>query len=46
MEWTHVTNYLTGADQKIPDWLAKTAFLREVEASVRLGIKPWFCGVA
>ena len=41
-----MTNYLIGAYQKIPDCLAKTAFLGEAGASVRLGIKPWFCGVA
>lgn len=33
-------DYLTGADQKIHNWLVKSAFLGEVETAVKLGIKP------
>ena len=36
-------NYFTTAEQEIPDWLIKTAFLKEVETTVRLGMKSWFC---
>ena len=34
-----MANYLIGADQKIPDWLIKTAFLVKMETAVTLGIK-------
>lgn len=37
--------YLIGADQKIADWPIMTTFLGEVEASIRLGIKPQFGGM-
>lgn len=46
MERAHVTDDLIGADHKIPDWPVKTTFLGEAEASIRLGIKPWFGGMA
>lgn len=38
----HVTHYLIGSDQKIPDGLVKTAFLGEI--GIRLDMKPvwWF----
>lgn len=34
-----VTDYLTGTDQKIPDWLIKIPFLGKVKAAIRSGIK-------
>ena len=34
-----VTDYLTGTDQKIPDWLIKVPFLGKVKAAIRSGIK-------
>ena len=46
MERAHMADYLTGADQNIPDWLVKTAFPGEVEIEVKLGIKPWFGDLA
>lgn len=46
MERVQVTDDLTGAGQKIPDWPGKTPLLREGEASIRLVIKPPFAGVA
>ena len=45
-EKVHVTDYLIGADQKIPDWLAKTTFLGKAESEIMSGIKPWFGDVA
>lgn len=30
MERVHMTDYLTGVDQKIPDWLIKVTFLVKV----------------
>ena len=32
-----VTDYLTGTDQKIPDWLIKVPFLGKVNAAIRVG---------
>nr|CAI9713966.1 unnamed protein product [Rangifer tarandus platyrhynchus] len=32
-------DYFTTAKQEIPDWLIKTAFLEEVETTVRLGLR-------
>ena len=40
-----MTDYPVGAEQKILD-KPKTAHLGDTEASVRLGIKPWFDGMA
>ena len=37
----YVADYLIGADQKIPDWQVKSAFLGEVVTAIKLGIKPW-----
>lgn len=34
-----MTDYLTGTDQKIPDWLIKVAILGKVKAAIRSGIK-------
>lgn len=42
----HVTDYLIGADQKIPDGLVKTAFLGEFKPAIRLDMKPQFGGFA
>lgn len=36
------TDYLTGADQKIPDWLIKIMFLGKVETAVRSSMKSRF----
>lgn len=37
--WTaHVTDYFTGADQKILERLVKMTFLGEIETAIRLGI--------
>ena len=44
-----VTDYLIGADQKIPDLTyisVKTVFLGEAETAIRLGIKPRFGDLA
>ena len=35
-----MTDYLTGTDQKIPDWLIKVAILGKVKAAVRSGVTP------
>lgn len=37
-----MTNYLTGADWKIPNWLIKNTFLGKAEATISLGIKSKF----
>ena len=37
-----MTDCLIGADQKIPDWLIKIAFLVKVEIAISLGTKSWF----
>lgn len=42
MEWFHVTDYLTGADQKTSDWLIKILLLVKVETAIKLGIKSRF----
>lgn len=42
----NLSDCLIGADQKIRDWPIKTAFLEEVEASIRLDIKPRFGSLA
>ena len=42
MEWSYVTDYLTGADQKTWDRLIKIIFLVKVETAIRLGIKSRF----
>ena len=34
-----MTDYLTGADQKIPNWLIKLTFPVKVETAIKLGIK-------
>ena len=36
----YVEDYLISTDQKIPDWLIKTAFLGVVLTAIKLGIKP------
>ena len=46
MERAHVTNYLIGADERILDWPVKTTFLGEAEIVIKLGIEPWFGGLA
>lgn len=38
----HMTDYLIGVDQKIPDWLIKITFLIKVETAVRSSIKSRF----
>lgn len=38
VERAHVTDYLIGVDQKIPDWLS----LREVGTAIRSGFKSRF----
>lgn len=40
--WAHVTVYLIGADQKIPNCPMKSAFLEDVGTAIRLDIKSWF----
>ena len=35
----HLTDYFTGVDQKISDWLMKVMFMSNVEAAIRSGIK-------
>ena len=42
MERACVTDYLLGADQKIPDWLIKILFLGEAETAIRSSIKTRF----
>ena len=42
MERTHVTEYLTDTDQKIPDWLIKIMSLGKVVTTVRSDIKSRF----
>ena len=34
--------YLTGGDQKIPDWLIQIMFLGEIKTTIRSGIKSRF----
>lgn len=36
---SHMTDYLTGADQEIPGWLIKITFLGKEEIAIRSGIK-------
>lgn len=38
----YMTNYLIGADWKIPNWLIKNTFLGKAEATISLGIKSKF----
>lgn len=38
----HVTDYLIGADQEVPNWLIKIPLLVKAETTVRLGIKSGF----
>ena len=40
--WVWKTDDLTGADQKIPNWLAKITFPRKVKTTIRLGMKAGF----
>ena len=35
-------DYLTDADQEIPDWPVKITFLGKVKPAIRLDIKPNF----
>lgn len=37
-----MSDYLSGIDQKSPDWLIKIMFLGEVETAVQSGIKSRF----
>lgn len=39
-----VTDYLTGMDQKIPDWFLKITLLVKVKTATRSGIKSR-CGI-
>lgn len=41
-ERIHVTDYLIGVDQQIPDSLIEITFLVKVKTAVRLGIKSRF----
>lgn len=41
-ERVYYEDYLTGAKQKIPDWLVKITFLGKAETTTKLGIKSWF----
>ena len=34
----HRTDYLTDADQKIPNWSIKITFLVEIETAIKLGV--------
>ena len=38
----HRTDYLTGADQNIPNWSIKMTYLKEAEIAVRSNIKSRF----
>ena len=38
-------DYLTSADQEVPEWPVKITFLRDVESMIRLNIKSQFDGV-
>ena len=38
----HLTSYLIGADQKIPNRLIKTTFLGKVETAIKLDVKSVF----
>lgn len=46
MEQSQAPEYLTGADQKVPDWLGENAFLGEVKTAVGFGIKSRFGDLA
>ena len=37
-----MTDYLVGAENKIPDWPIKITFLGKVETAIRSGIKSRF----
>ena len=37
-----MTDYFIGVDKKIPNWLIKILFWREVETAIRSGMKSWF----
>lgn len=41
-EWAHVTDYIIGADQKIPEWLIRITFLGKVKTTSKSGIKSRF----
>ena len=42
IERTHMTDDLLGASQKIPNWLAKIAFLGKLETASKSSIKSRF----
>ena len=42
MGGSYVADFLTDADQKVPDWPVQTTFLGEVVKAIRLDIKSWF----
>ena len=42
MKRAPVTDYLTGADQKFPDWLIEITFLGKVKTAVKSVIKASF----
>lgn len=41
-KWVYVADYLTGADQNIPDCPVKIILLEKIETVIMLGIKSWF----
>ena len=45
MGGSYVADFLTDADQNVPDWLVQTTFLGEVVMAIRLDIKSWFTDV-
>lgn len=42
LEMASVTDYLTGMNQKIPDWFLKITLLVKVKTATRSGIKSRF----
>ena len=41
-EWASVTEYIIGADQKIPEWFIRITFLGKVKTTIKSGIKSRF----
>lgn len=41
-EWASVTEYIIGADQKIPEWFARITFLGKVKIAMKSGITSRF----
>lgn len=41
-EWASVTEYIIGADQKIPEWFTRITFLGKVKTAMKSGIMSRF----